>query len=306
VARPDGGSREANAHAAWRLQEAERAVRAYASNEKLAALTVAGSVGTGLADQFSDLELDCYWLAPLTDLDRLGPVRELGGDSETIWDYAPDIEEWSDDYQLGDLHVSISSFLVATIERFLDDVVVRMDTDPVKHIRLGALQRCVPLNGAELVRVWRSRAALYPDKLVAAVIEQSLDSEVLRGWAARDALIDRGDELAVQALLTRIEHAVFGALLALNHVYLPNPMFKWQKHLIGELDVVPVQFAARLQRLATSGNAEALRIAEALMVETVQLVKTRTDAGIASFCEALSERRPAIDPPRADNRSAFP
>ena len=129
---------------------------------------------------------------------------------------------------------------------------------------------------------------------------------MLRGWAARDALVDRGDELAVQALLTRIEHAVFGALLALNHVYLPNPMFKWQMHLIGELDVVPAQFTARLQCLATSGHAEALRIAEALMVETVQLVKTRTDAGIASFCEALSERRPAIDPPRADNRSAFP
>jgi hypothetical protein len=31
--------------------------RAYASNDKLAALTVAGSVGTGLADRFSDLEL---------------------------------------------------------------------------------------------------------------------------------------------------------------------------------------------------------------------------------------------------------
>jgi hypothetical protein len=306
VARLDGGSREANAHAAWRLQQAQRAARAYASNKKLAALTVAGSVGTGLADRFSDLELDCYWLAPLSDLDRLGPIRELGGDSETIWDYAPDIEEWSDDYQLGDLHVSISSFLVGTIERFLDDVLVRTDTDPVKHIRLAALQRCLPLNGAELVRAWRTRAVLYPDELVAAVVEQSLDSEVLRGWAAREALVDRGDELAVHALLTRIEHALFGALLALNHVYLPNPMFKWQKHLMGELDVVPEQFAVRLQFLATSGSAEALRIAEALMVDTVQLIKTRTHAGISSFCDALSERRPAIDPPRPDNRSAFP
>ncbi|HXW79173.1 MAG TPA: hypothetical protein VEJ84_06720 [Acidimicrobiales bacterium] len=269
-------------------------------------MTVAGSVGTGLADRFSDLELDCYWLAPLSDLDRLGPIRELGGGSETIWDYAPDIEEWSDDYQLGDLHVSISSFLVATIERFLDDVVVRMDTDPAKHMRLAALQRCLPLNGAELVRAWRTRAAVYPDKLVAALVEQSLDSEVLRGWAARDALVDRGDELAVHALLTRIGNAVFGALLALNHVYSPNPMFKWQKHLIKELDVVPEHFAERLQLLTGSANAEALTIAEALMVDTVKLIKTRTHAGLTSFCEALTERRSVIDPPRTDNRSAFP
>ena len=100
--------------------------------------------------------------------------------------------------------MSISSLLVATIEQFLDDVIVRMDTDPVKHIRLAALQRCLPLNGAELVRAWRSRAALYPNRLVEAVVEQSLDSEVLRGWAARDALVERGDDLAVRALLARI------------------------------------------------------------------------------------------------------
>ncbi len=70
MAQHDGGSGEANVHAAWRLALAERAARAYASNQKLAALTVAGSVGTGLADQFSDLELDCYWFDPPSDLDR--------------------------------------------------------------------------------------------------------------------------------------------------------------------------------------------------------------------------------------------
>ena len=42
VARPDGESGEANVHAAWRLALAGRAD---ASSEKLAALTVAGSVG---------------------------------------------------------------------------------------------------------------------------------------------------------------------------------------------------------------------------------------------------------------------
>jgi hypothetical protein len=37
---------------------AERAAAVYAGNRKLAALAVAGSVGAGLADRFSDLELD--------------------------------------------------------------------------------------------------------------------------------------------------------------------------------------------------------------------------------------------------------
>jgi GNAT superfamily N-acetyltransferase len=62
VARPDGGSGAGNAHAAWRLAVAEQAARAYASNDKLVALTVAGSVGAGLADRFSEISvIDQWW-----------------------------------------------------------------------------------------------------------------------------------------------------------------------------------------------------------------------------------------------------
>src|SRR5580692_10305657 len=82
MAQGAGESGATNIHAAWRLAVAERAARSYASNEKLAALTVAGSVGAGLADRFSDLELDCYWFDPPSDLDRAGPVHLLGGELE--------------------------------------------------------------------------------------------------------------------------------------------------------------------------------------------------------------------------------
>jgi len=221
VARPDGESGIASVHAGWRLALAERVARAYASNDKLAALTVAGSVGTGLADRFSDLELDCYWFDPPGDLDRSGPVHVVGGELQALWDYDHDEEEWSDDYRLGDLEVTVSSFLVSTIDRFVDDVVLRTDTDPVKHMRLAALHRCRPLHGPELINAWQARA-VYPDQLVAAVVERSLGPDVLRGWGAREALADRGDDLAVHDLLARAGHAVFGAVLALNGVYSPH------------------------------------------------------------------------------------
>ena len=89
-----------NAHAAWRLAVAEQAARAYAGNGKLAALTVAGSVGAGLADQFSDLELDCYWFTSPDELDRTGPVDALGGEMTALWDYDAGDQEWSEDYRL--------------------------------------------------------------------------------------------------------------------------------------------------------------------------------------------------------------
>jgi hypothetical protein len=99
---------------------------------------------------------------------------------------------------------------------------------------------------------------------------------------------------------------VFGAVLALNGIYSPHRMIKWQSHLIGELDVMPEQFAERLRLLWTSGTAQALREAETLITDTVQLVQARTDADISSFCEELSQRRLPVDPPSAEHRSAFP
>ena len=222
----------------------------------------------------------------------------FSGELEALWDYDYDEEEWSDEYRLCELEVTVSSFLVSTIDRFVDDVVLRTDIDPVKHI-VGLAHRSRPLHGPELISTWRARAAVYPDKLVAAVVARSLSPDVLRGWGAREALVDRGDDLAVHDLLTRAAHAVFGAVLARNGIYSSHRMIKWQGNLISELDVMPEQFAERLHLLWTTRNAQALREAETLLTDTVQLVKARTDADISSFCEELSQRCRAVDPPSA-------
>jgi hypothetical protein len=129
---------------------------------------------------------------------------------------------------------------------------------------------------------------------------------VLQGWAAREALASRGDDLAVQDLLSRAGHAVFGAVLALNGVYSPHLVVKWQSHLISELDVMPEHFAERLHLLGTGANARALGEAETLLADTVRLVQARTDADISSFCEELSQRRRPVDPPSAEHRPAPP
>ena len=278
---------------------ASRAARAYAGNGKLAALAVAGSVGAGLADRFSDLELDCYWSSPPGDADRTGPIGALGGELTGFWEYDQDDHEWSEDYLLGDLGVTVSNFLTGTVERFVDDVVLRADTSPVKHMRLAALQRSRPLVGAELVTSWRSRADAFPDVLVSALVRQALAPEVLTGWAARDALASRGDDLAAQDLLTRAGRAVVRAVLAVNRVYLPHPQIKWQRHLITGLAVVPERLTGRLESMSACPPAEAFRAAEVLLEDTVLLAEARTGADLSSFRQALAQRRRPIDPPRA-------
>jgi hypothetical protein len=288
---------QANVHAAWRLAVARRAARAYAGNAKLAAMTAAGSVGSGLADRFSDLELDCYWHSPPNDADRTGPVRALDGELKQLWDYDEADEEWSEDYRLGQLDVTMSNFLASTIERFLDDVVLNADTDPAKQMRLAALQRARPLLGAELITTWRSRAAGYPDTLVTAMVERSLNPQALVGWAARDALADRGDDLALRDLLVRAGHAVVGAVLALNRVYLPHTQLKWQRAMIAGLGVAPPLLAERLELMANAPAAEAIAAAAELLTETLALAQAQTHADLGSFREELSQRRRAVDPP---------
>jgi Domain of unknown function (DUF4037) len=289
-----------NVHAAWRMALARRAARAYARNGKLAALAVAGSVGAGLADPFSDLELDCYWSDPPDEQDRTAPIAALGGLVTALWDYDHDDQEWSEDYRLGELDVTVSNFLTGTIERFLDDVVLRADTDPVKHMRLASLQNSKPIVGAEMIASWRARADGFPDELVSALVEQALTPQVLTGWAAREALVRRGDDLAVQDLLARTGQAVVRAVLALNRVYLPHRTIKWQRHLLTGLRVAPERMAERLGMITAGPPAEALVAAEALLADVVLLACTHTHADIAAFRGALAERRRAIDPPQRD------
>ena len=295
---PYGTPGAENVHAAWRMGVAERAAGVYAGNRNLAALAVAGSVGAGTADRFSDLELDCYWVRPPADADRLAPVRALGGELTALWDYDQDDEEWSEDYLVGELGITVSNFLVSSVEQFLDDVLIRTSTDPVRHMRLAALQRCRPLAGTKMMASWRARAGTFPRTLVSALVEQALAPEVLVGWSAREALVSRGDALAVRDLLTRTGLAAVRAILALNRVYLPHRQLKWQRHLTTGLRLVPGRLAERLESLSSGQLGEALQAAEALLAEIVTLAEAHCDADIGAFREALSQRRPAIGPPQ--------
>jgi hypothetical protein len=295
---PDGMPGAENVHSAWRMGVAKRAAGVYAGNRNLAALAVAGSVGAGIADRFSDLELDCYWARPPTDSDRLAPVRALGGELTALWGYDQDDEEWSEDYLIGELGVTVSNFLVGSVEQFLDDVLLRASTDPVRHMRLAALQRSCPLLGTEMMASWRARADTFPRKLVSALVEQALAPEVLTGWPAREALVSRGDGLALRDLLTRTGHAAVRAVLALNRVYLPHRQLKWQHHLTTGLSLVPGRLAERLESMSNGRSGEALQTAEALLAEIVTLAGAHSDADISAFREALSERRQQIGPPQ--------
>lgn len=297
MAGSDDADGQANPHAAWRFSVAQGVNAAYGPAPGLAVLAVAGSVGTGLADRWSDLEVDCYWWEPPSDCDRRRPVGELGATVEAFWAYDGSDAEWSEDYRLGTLPVTVSNFTVATVEAFLDAVLRDADTDPVKHFRLAAIEGCRVLRGESLLAGWRQRAAGYPDALVQAVAAEALSPAQLPGWSARYALAERGDRIALHALLSAVEQGVLGAILALNRTYRSHRQAKWQRHLLAGLPLVPARLEARLDQLWDRDPVIALGEAEALVAETIELAEGQVGADLSGVRAALGERRQAAAPP---------
>jgi hypothetical protein len=48
---------------AWRLELGRRIGMGYAADPKARVVVVSGSTGRGVADRYSDLEIDVYWSA---------------------------------------------------------------------------------------------------------------------------------------------------------------------------------------------------------------------------------------------------
>ena len=282
-------------HVAWRIEIAREIAEGYQSENGLVALTVAGSVGAGLADRWSDLEIDCYWSHAPSDAQRRAPLERIGASDQVIWDYDPDDREWSEDYRVGRLAVNVSNFTAETVEEFLDRVIEGGDTDPVKHMRLAAIERCAPLRGGRTVEAWRARAREYPDALVDAMVAGSLRPGVLGGWESRDASVERGDSIASHALLARIEQAVVATAMALSRVYMPHRYFKWQRAALSACEIAPEHLVERLEFLWHPSLPNGLATAESLLADVLLLAEKHSDADLTAFREQFRARRSPVD-----------
>ena len=292
-----GSAAEATPHVAWRLRAAQRVNAAYGPSPNLAVVAVAGSVGAGLADRWSDLELDCYWREPPSDDDRRRPARLLQANLGVFWDYDDDEEEWSEGYHLGPLSVTVSNFTATSAARFLDAVLNDIDLDPVKHYRLAAIGNGRALRGGPTLDTWRERLAAYPDALVIAVVEAALDPDRFPGWTARQALAERGDTIAVRCLLSAIAQGIFRAVLAINRIFQSHQLPKWQQHSVGNLPLRPTRLESRLDDMWYQRPQVALADADALIYDTIELAERQLELRLDRIRVALAEQRHAIEPP---------
>lgn len=252
----------------WRLELGKQVAALYGQNPKLRALVVAGSVGRGWADEWSDIELDLFWNEPPTDQDRKGVIEAANG---TIAYYFPlEGEEWSDAYFVDGLKFEISSFLVSTLDRYIADVIEQYDIDTDKQLRLAALQNSIPLLGQDLIETWRTRIAHYPDELAEKIVRENVD---FGGWNSVGFSFARGDLLLAYDLLSKVQKQVLAVLLALNRTYMGHPRGKWLEHFAEGMKYKPARLAERMSHSLREGTVEGAREMDGVIEETFALVE---------------------------------
>jgi hypothetical protein len=281
-----------NAASRWRFALAEQVGMAYAANPKARVVMVAGSTGRGTADRYSDLEIDVYWSAPPTDAERRAAAQSAGGTLLGMSPYEED--EWAEEISFAGFHVGTSTFLVATMERYLTDVLDHHSTDPLPQMRLYSLLHAQTLVGADLVARWRNRAAAYPPGLARAMLRANL---VFDGFGyAEEMLAARNDLLALYEVFCRVERQVLGALLGLNRIYLPEPSFKHMDQLIAEMSLAPPDLAARLKAAFHVPPEEGVRHLHAVCEDVLALVDTHVpDVDTTAYRAKLHQRRAVWD-----------
>lgn len=238
---------------------------AYGRDASVAAVVLAGSVGRGHADRHSDVEVDVYWSAPPTDAARREAIEAADGKLKKLWAYEPAEGEWSEDFMVAGLPVTVSGFTVAWLT---DAISRRSDFDILTQMRLSALMEGTPLLGAEHVEQWRSKA-LYTDELALSAICHYLDMAPLSSWRHRAALVEREDSVPLHHLCTDMVTSLLGLLCAVNHVYVSHPRFKWATHTMSKCMLAPAGLSDRLSTALNGPTENLARTVHALYSETL-------------------------------------
>jgi predicted nucleotidyltransferase len=279
---------------AWRLALAQRIADAYAADPNARVVQIAGSVGRGTADRFSDIEIDVYYERAPSEAERVAAVERMGAVLEGL-DEDPD--EWEEQFLIDGFHAASSTFLVETMERYMREVLDQALLAPSAQTRLYSLLNAIPVKGEAQITRWRERAAAYPDALVEAMLREHLP---FHGFGyAEDMFVARDDLLALYDVFVRVERQVIGALLGLNRLYTPTPSYlKWMDESIAAMRHKPTDLSARLKRAFRIDPADGVAELRGVIADVFDLVDRHAPGfDTAPYRAVLTNRRPAWNAP---------
>jgi predicted nucleotidyltransferase len=242
----------------------------YEQNPKVESILLAGSVSRGWQDEHSDIELHIFWNDPPSDEDRLAPIKKENGEILSFYPYED--EEWSEAYVTKDgVKLEISSFLTSSIDKMIDDVVSRSETDYDIQCIAASVFYGQSLYGEEKIAQLKNRLHTYPEELTKAMILENLDFG--NRWHNREALLNRQDWLMLYSVICDVEKKLLGVLFGLNKMYVHHPAFKWMQNSTGLMEFRPENLYERLTEVFSGKPENSIAVLTDLINDTVFLVE---------------------------------
>ena len=239
-------------------------------NPKVEAVLLGGSVSRNWDDEYSDIELFVFWKEGPTDVDRKFPINSVNG---TVIDFHPfEEEEWSETYVTDGVKLEISNFLTSTIQNIINDVILGFDTDLDKQCLISTVYDGIPLYGEEIISNLKKKVEVYPKDLSVGMINDNI--YLGNRWNNREALLKREDWLMLYKVIVSVQTNLMGILFGLNRIYVHHPAFKWQKHSLEAMKIVPNNAFNRFKSILLTHPKESVSELEEIIQEVYELIRT--------------------------------
>ncbi|GAC1636528.1 MAG: hypothetical protein NVS4B2_24990 [Chloroflexota bacterium] len=237
-------------------------------------IAVTGSVARGMADSYSDVELN-IWADALPEvalwrrwLEEVGATDVKQGLSEVdatgfCWTLCRVQGIW---FEVG----------LARIEQFdayVSDLAGGIFIDHLNLQMARTVSQAIPLRTEGGLSIWQATLARYPDGLAERVIENQ--TEV---WSdphvpgVRWALAARGERMGLALRFVWDMQNLLRVLFAVNHDW--DHDLKWTDERSLDLAIKPAHLSARIDAMFTLTNLrQAVEINQRLIVETLELAR---------------------------------
>ncbi|GAA0458321.1 DUF4037 domain-containing protein [Alkalibacillus silvisoli] len=241
----------------------------YQQNPKVEAVLLGGSVSRNWQDEHSDIELFILWKGAPTDEERKAAIVKLNGN---IIDFHPyEDEEWSETYITQGVKLEISNFLTETINRVISDVIISYDTDLDKQCIVAAVYNGVALSGDSVINIMKEKVSKYPYELSVAMVKENI--YLGNRWNNREALLERKDWLMLYKVMVSVQTNLMGILFGLNRQFVHHPAFKWQKHTLSSMEIIPENVSNRLESIFLNDPKVSIRELEVIIKEMYELIQ---------------------------------
>ena len=252
---------------------ARNVVQPYTHLSTIRAAMVTGSAAKGLSDNYSDLDLTCYYADELPSEDALAVIRQQHGAAERKWLLGDRADgSFAEAYDLYGIEVQIGHTTIAAWEASIDKVLVELDCEsPLQKAMEGTLA-CQALYGEAYIAQWKARLRAYPPLLAEAMVKKYLAFFPL--WGLEPHFRTRDATLWFYQSLVEAAQNLVGVLAGLNKLYFTTFQFKRMNRFLNQMTIAPVDLAPRLERLFLADRTVAVAELEALVAETITLVET--------------------------------